>query len=250
MVRNGCIYLITNIHNGKRYVGQHYNSKPDRRFYQHCHSANKGKSTTCILANAIRKNGVESFKLETLGIFPIDSLDNMECYYAEQFGTYMWDEPNPGYNMIWCGCVGRMRGIKPSQETRDKMTKTRTGKPIHDQAFKDALAKRNSKREYTEEDRKKMSERTKLLMTEEKRKEMSEIQKKKYEENEQHRKNILEAQQKRRQNESKDAKEKYRKNTNKQFSTPESRERHRQIMLKYYENKRNEKLKVLENNKN
>jgi hypothetical protein len=167
----------------------------------------------------------------------------MECYYAEQFGTYTWDEPNPGYNMIWCGGVGRMRGIKPSQETRDKMTKTRTGKLIHDQAFKEALAKRNSEREYTEEDRKNMSERAKLLMTEEKRKELSEILKKRYEEDEQHRKNILEAQQNRRQNESESDKEKYRKNTNKQFSTPEAREKHRQIMLKYYENKRNEKLK-------
>jgi len=250
MVRIGCIYLITNIHNGKMYVGQHYNSKPERRFYQHCYSAIKNTSTTCILANAIRKNGVESFKLETLGVFPVDSLDNMECYYAEQFGTYIWDEPNPGYNMIWCGGVGKMRGIKPSQETRNKMSKTRTGKPIHDKAFKDALAKRNSEREYTEEDRNKMSERANLLVTEEKRNEMSKIIKKKYEEDKQYRKNILEAQQKRRQNETEEDKERYRKNTKKQFSTPEAREKHRQTMLNYYKKKRNEKqIAELENNK-
>jgi group I intron endonuclease len=244
MVRNGCIYLIRNIHNGKMYVGQHYNSNPERRFYQHCHSAIKGKSTTCILANAIRKYGVESFKLERLGIFPIDSLDNMECYYAEQFGTYTWDEPNPGYNMIWCGGVGRMRGIKPSQETKDKMSKTRTGKAIHDQSFKDALAKRNSERVYTEEIRKQMSETAKSLMTGEKRKELSEIIKKKYEEDEFYRKNVLDSQRRRRENETEGDKERYRKNTNKQFSSPEARERHRQIMLKHYENKRNEKLKI------
>jgi hypothetical protein len=88
-------------------------------------------------------------------------------------------------------------------------------------------------------------------MTEEKRKEMSKIIKKKYNEDEDYRKKVLEAQQKRRENETERDKERYRKNTNKQFSTLEAREKHRQIMLKYYEKKRNEKqIAELENNKN
>nr|WPF46470.1 MAG: hypothetical protein [Lake Baikal virophage 3] len=258
MVRNGCIYLITNDNNGKKYVGQHHNTKPARRFYEHCNSAIKGKST-CILAKAIRKNGVEAFKIETLGIFPHDSLDTMECYYAEQFETYIWDDPKPGYNMVWCGGVGRMRGIKATPETKEKMSKTRTGKTIHDQAFKDALAERNRNREYTEEDRNKLSEIHKGLFTKEIRMKMSESHKKKYEEDEQYRIKNIEGQRKRRQNETEEDKERYRQNTNKQFSTPEAREKqrqttnkqfstpearekHRQTMLRYYEKKRNEGL--------
>jgi len=248
-IQYGCIYLIKNTVNDKKYVGQHNRSEPSRRFYMHINAALKGKNKTCILANAIRKYGADAFTIEILGVFPFDELDTKECYYAELHKTYIWDEPNPGYNMIWCGGVGKRRGIKPSEETKAKMSEAHKGKKIHDEAFRKRLAERNKERIFTEEDRENMSKRAIEHATPEVRKQMSATIKKKHEEDETYRKNVLEGQQKRRLCESEADKAKYRETTLKQFSTPGAKEKHRQIMLKYYENKKKAKLSNAEEKK-
>lgn len=54
----------------------------------------------------MRKHGIENFKIEILCTAPLESLDNMEAYWAEQLETYIWDFPlfHPrGYNAYWCG---------------------------------------------------------------------------------------------------------------------------------------------------
>jgi group I intron endonuclease len=111
----GCIYLITNTENGKKYVGQHNKPDPSTRFKQHIKSAIKDQSHF-LLHNSIRKYGAENFKIETLCTCPWDSLDNMEGYYAEQYESYIWDA-NPGYNMILCG----VNGGKNREETFAKI---------------------------------------------------------------------------------------------------------------------------------
>jgi hypothetical protein len=50
------------------------------------------------------KHGRESFKFETLCVVPRNRLNDMECYWAEQLETYIWDNPG-GYNMVWCGNI-------------------------------------------------------------------------------------------------------------------------------------------------
>lgn len=119
----GCVYLWT-CHNGKKYVGQHHKDDPKIRTAQHFNNAKKGKPLK--LYRAIRKYGKEAFTIEVLIICPNDSLDNMECYYAEQFETYIWDNPG-GYNMVWCG-DSPMRGLRQSPESCAKMRQARLGK--------------------------------------------------------------------------------------------------------------------------
>ncbi len=68
----GIIYKITNIDNGKIYVGQTITSIK-RRFKQHLKSAfSEDKRFKYLpLSNAIRKHGTERFKIEK-----IDEADN------------------------------------------------------------------------------------------------------------------------------------------------------------------------------
>jgi group I intron endonuclease len=114
----GCIYLLTCLHNGKRYVGQHNKPDPKRRWKAHLSDAKLEKHTGNILHNSLRKYGEEGFSWEVLYIGAIESLDLMECYYAEMYESYIWDSPG-GYNMVECG--GANRGYKHSPETKEKL---------------------------------------------------------------------------------------------------------------------------------
>jgi len=120
----GCIYLITNSINGKRYIGQSKYVDPQIRWKAHVKSA---KSTSpYALHSAIRKYGVDNFKIETVGVFKHAILGEMEAYYAEQYGCYTWD-PIPGYNMVWCGKNFRL-GITHTEESREKLRQAHTGR--------------------------------------------------------------------------------------------------------------------------
>jgi group I intron endonuclease len=117
MEEKGCIYLITNIINGKMYVGQTKYESPIKRYERHWLDSKK-RAKNYNLYNAMNKYGKESFKLEILCIVPREALNNMECYWAEQLETYVWDNPG-GYNMVWCGnqpCLN----IKQSPELIEK----------------------------------------------------------------------------------------------------------------------------------
>jgi len=113
----GCIYLITNNVDGKKYVGQHNKQDIQKRWIQHLYDA--GTGCDYVLHKAIRKYGEDAFTIEVLCIVPNgDPLCRMEEYFAEQLETYVWDIPG-GYNMIWCGKRGR-DGIKSSASTVEK----------------------------------------------------------------------------------------------------------------------------------
>lgn len=126
MEQEGCIYLITCLVNGKKYVGQYRKPDPKGRWAAHLRNATKGAST--ILHNAIRLYGKENFKIDTLCVCSHTALGNMEAYYAEQYGSYIWD-PEPGYNMVWCGNQP-MLGIKHTPETIKKIKQTLFNNPM------------------------------------------------------------------------------------------------------------------------
>jgi hypothetical protein len=103
----GEIYKITNLANGKYYVGQAVSHrlncgkyKPfgySRRFKDHISEAiNNTKKKQCsYLNNAIRKYGVENFKVELITRCTYDELNDLEIKYIADVGTLF---PN-GYNL-------------------------------------------------------------------------------------------------------------------------------------------------------
>ena len=92
----GIIYMIRNMKNDKRYIGQSI-QPVEKRFRQHIEGAYlKGRRTynTC-LSRAIRKYGSDFFELGILADnVPDDDLDIVEAHYIDMYNTLA---PN-GYN--------------------------------------------------------------------------------------------------------------------------------------------------------
>ncbi len=101
------IYKVTNIINGKIYIGQTKQSLI-RRWHSHC-----GKHSHCsILHNAIKKYGAENFTVEQIDVAcSKEELDKKEIRWI---AFYDCIAPK-GYN-ISSGGNGN-RGYKPSEET-------------------------------------------------------------------------------------------------------------------------------------
>lgn len=115
----GCIYLVTNKLNGKRYVGKTMHTAM-KRWHGHCYEArlNKNKSA---LHDAIRKYGSEAFSISTLEKSTDESfLFERESYWIEQLGTF------GEYNLTKGG--EGPSGMPCSAETRQKRSKALTGK--------------------------------------------------------------------------------------------------------------------------
>ena len=79
------IYLITNLINGFKYVGQSINIK--RRFYEHKIPNDKGK-----IDKAIKEIGIDNFKFEVLEECEKEELLTKELFYIKKL--------NPEYNYI------------------------------------------------------------------------------------------------------------------------------------------------------
>lgn len=92
-MNNGNIYVITNLVNSKKYVGQTKKTL-SCRFNEHKRVAiNGGKMSP--LHHAIRKYGVSNFQISLLHQVPENELDNMEIKYIADLNTIC---PN-GYNI-------------------------------------------------------------------------------------------------------------------------------------------------------
>lgn len=93
MKKQPYIYKITNLINGRVYVGQHDGSKSN--YYA------SGK----LIRRAIEKYGKTNFKREILakGDFTQERLDELECFYIKQEQSYFSDYPDKGYNLTTGG---------------------------------------------------------------------------------------------------------------------------------------------------
>jgi len=91
------IYKITNLIDGKCYIGQSIHDFNTR------YSGGKWWSLTSssYLQNAVQKHGLINFKVEFLEekVESIEKLNELEIYYAELYNAYT---PN-GYNLVGCG---------------------------------------------------------------------------------------------------------------------------------------------------
>lgn len=84
------IYKITNIVNGKAYIGQTLN--PEKRFQQHITSSNQ--KNVSLIHRALQKYGAQNFIFEVLGWF--EDYNEKEKYYIQYFRTL-----TPyGYNIL------------------------------------------------------------------------------------------------------------------------------------------------------
>ena len=94
----GCIYRILCTVTGRSYIGQTAYSHPFQRFREHQRSAQHGREGP--LYDDLRRYGVRAFECSCLRVCPNDHLNELECYYAEQYDAYVWEG---GYNTGECG---------------------------------------------------------------------------------------------------------------------------------------------------
>lgn len=89
----GYIYCITNLINGKQYVGQTIRSL-EERFKDHSHQAYSSGNEDRPICRAIRKYGIENFKIEELEQVENDLLNEREIYWIQELQTF----GKSGYN--------------------------------------------------------------------------------------------------------------------------------------------------------
>lgn len=143
------IYKITNMINGKIYVGQ--DSKNDKNYI----------GSGSYILRAIKKYGKENFIKETLEeCISVDMLNEREIYWIKKLNSR---NPEIGYNLRkgGNGNSGRIVSIETkkrmsecrrniSNETREKMSKSKKGKKLseeHKQKIRNAAAQKREKKE-------------------------------------------------------------------------------------------------------
>jgi group I intron endonuclease len=121
------VYLLTNLVNGKVYVGQSINIEGRWKDHFHYHRAPK-----CLQA-AIDKYGADNFKKEVLQECLRDELDEYEIFYIAKYRS---SEKEIGYNRCPGGSTNRgfkwdmekyhppMTGKRHSEETKEKMRRS------------------------------------------------------------------------------------------------------------------------------
>ena len=87
------IYKITNLLDGKVYIGQSKNIK--ERWSKHKQCA-RGSDKNTRLYQAMRKDGLENFSFEIVELCPVEQLNEKEWYYICQFNSL---NEEYGYNM-------------------------------------------------------------------------------------------------------------------------------------------------------
>jgi len=120
------VYLITNLINGKMYVGQTVCTLSDR-WSQHKYAARRKRGHS-HLYSAIRKHGSDAFKVEVLCACSTEKeLFEQERHLIEVHGT---KNPKRGYNLTDGGEIGP-RGMVHSKVARRKMSRAHSGKNHH-----------------------------------------------------------------------------------------------------------------------
>lgn len=163
------IYCITNLVNGKKYIGQSVNIK--RRWYQE----RKGKVNKYLLG-AFEKYGLENFSFEVLEECSREELNLKEKEYIALFET---TDREKGYNLTTGGEHFKVVNIIPmSEETRKKISESKKGQPFSEEHKRNLKIARNKRPPLSEETKRKISESQKgKIIPEETRRKISEAKK-------------------------------------------------------------------------
>lgn len=144
------IYKITNLKNGKVYIGQSVDI--ERRFMEY---RNRLYRCNSVVFNAFRKYGFDNFSFEILDLCEKNDLDRLEKYYIEKYDSY-----GNGYNMTK---GGKGYSGKLSTKHKENISKSKLGEKNPNFGKKpsyETLKKRSDsfKKTYQEMDKEKRKE--------------------------------------------------------------------------------------------
>lgn len=122
------VYRITNTINGKIYVGQ--TTQPLERYLKyHVHRARSQRDGNRYFHNALRKYGVDAFKIEQIYLAKSKhELDMMERFFIILHQSHVKTE---GYNST-LGGEGTL-GSRRSKEAKEAISKANTGRLVSDE---------------------------------------------------------------------------------------------------------------------
>ena len=155
------IYLITNMVNGKVYVGQAMDIED--RWVNHRAGLNGGYHVNKHLQRAWNKYGADSFSFTVLTECAEEQLNTMEEYFIFCLDSY---DSRVGYNKNYGGGSGR-----PTKETKKKISEASKGR-THTEESKRKIGAFHKGKTLSEETKRKLSEsrKGKTLSAETKRK--------------------------------------------------------------------------------
>ena len=100
-----CIYLWTNLVNGKKYVGQTTCFYRRMKTYRYTYP-------NAYMEHAVNKHGLDNFDITILERdVPLDKLDEREQYWLDYYQSYDLDK---GYNI--CKVAGTTKGVTHTEE--------------------------------------------------------------------------------------------------------------------------------------
>lgn len=106
------IYKITNLINGKLYIGKTSNSIQER-WAEHKHDSQKGRCEKRPLYDAFNKYGIDNFQIEEIEEVENDDIAcEREIYWIEQLRTYIGFNDCNGYNATLGGDSKRYYNYK------------------------------------------------------------------------------------------------------------------------------------------
>lgn len=137
---NSGIYKITNLINNKVYVGK--SVYLDIRWGQHISDLRRNKHKNIHIQNAFNKYGEISFKFEIIEVINEELLSEKEVFWIKELKSFKQEF---GYNKTLGG-----EGQKGTEETRNKISKSKMGKKMSEEARRNMSKGKTGKKQSKE----------------------------------------------------------------------------------------------------